>query len=213
MIPGPDQILACPSCGKPLRRETLTSGNTFGAILWSDGKREAPMLPDFPAVSRCGHCHSIFWVEDAASFGEDDRFGEEQPEKQPETWARALDIDFLDADGYVEAIDMTSEPKRIHFLRIMLWHTLNDPYRNDKAVSQGSQSDLFVRNLEALIQLLDETNPGERIMKAEALREIGRHEDAIQLLMDVDHELEWATKQICAQAQAGSTAVFALSRS
>jgi hypothetical protein len=210
MTPGPDQILACPSCGSPLRRQTLASGNTFGATFWSDGKQEAPMLPDFPAVSRCGHCHSIFWVEDAASLGEDDSFREEQPKTQPEAWANALDIDFLDADGYVEAIDMTSDPVRIQFLRIMLWHALNDRSRNEVAVKHVEPSDRFVRNLEALIQLLDETNPHERIMKAEALREIGRHADAIQLLTDAGDDLKWVTTQISALAEKGSTAVFKL---
>ena len=48
MLPGPDMYKHCSSCHQLIIEETLMSGNTFGAIYWSDGKREAPMLPKTP---------------------------------------------------------------------------------------------------------------------------------------------------------------------
>ena len=44
MLPGPNQIVACPHCEALAQYETLTSGNTFGARVWTDGKQIAPML-------------------------------------------------------------------------------------------------------------------------------------------------------------------------
>src|SRR5262249_46271369 len=38
MLPGPDTIIACPHCGLARHRMWL-SGSSFGAIVWSDGKR------------------------------------------------------------------------------------------------------------------------------------------------------------------------------
>ena len=53
MIPGPNIIIKCPSCGKLHQRKSIISGNTCGAIFFSDGSRIAPMLPDFPYFVKC----------------------------------------------------------------------------------------------------------------------------------------------------------------
>lgn len=69
MIPGPDAVLGCPRCGALHRCGTLASGNTFGAVLWSDGWFEAPMRPLPPLVARCMGCHAFFWVARAVELG------------------------------------------------------------------------------------------------------------------------------------------------
>ena len=48
MLPGPTTIKRCPGCKGLLAEGTLASGNTLGATFWTDGKREAPMLPEMP---------------------------------------------------------------------------------------------------------------------------------------------------------------------
>jgi len=48
MLPGPTIVRKCSTCGKLIAQPTLLSGNTFGARFWTDGKREAPMLPEQP---------------------------------------------------------------------------------------------------------------------------------------------------------------------
>ncbi|RYZ42477.1 MAG: hypothetical protein EOO71_07590 [Myxococcaceae bacterium] len=69
MVPGPDIVLACPRCGAPHRRGSLLSGNTFGAAVWTDGWRDAPMLLLPPLVSRCAACLRLFWVGRAHELG------------------------------------------------------------------------------------------------------------------------------------------------
>jgi uncharacterized Zn finger protein len=56
MIPGPTVIYECSSCGKHIEQQTIVSGNTFGARFWTDGKVDAPMLPDEPWLVKCQHC-------------------------------------------------------------------------------------------------------------------------------------------------------------
>ena len=46
MIPGPANILSCPFCGSEKEVMSLVSGNTFGGTVWSDTRREYPMLPE-----------------------------------------------------------------------------------------------------------------------------------------------------------------------
>lgn len=68
MIPGPDLVLACPRCGAPARLFSIFSGNTFGTIAWTDGWRDAPMLPQPPRITRCHACGKIFWTAMAAEL-------------------------------------------------------------------------------------------------------------------------------------------------
>jgi hypothetical protein len=64
MLPCPNLIYECPYCGNRLKRKSLASGNTLGAKLYSDGKQIAPMLPDFPNLTKCKKCDNIFYVND-----------------------------------------------------------------------------------------------------------------------------------------------------
>jgi len=63
MTEGPTMVYKCPKCKEAVRRISLLSGNTFGAKCFSDGKRTAPMLPEFPAIVKCGKCGGFFWLE------------------------------------------------------------------------------------------------------------------------------------------------------
>ncbi|MFP2959407.1 ribosomal protein L7/L12 [Myxococcus sp. 1LA] len=74
MIPGPDVVIGCPHCGALHRRWTLASGNTFGAVLWSDGWFDAFIRPLPPWIARCVGCQAFFWVARAAELGEVDPF-------------------------------------------------------------------------------------------------------------------------------------------
>ncbi|MCP3100609.1 ribosomal protein L7/L12 [Myxococcus sp. K15C18031901] len=74
MVPGPDVVIACPRCGALHRRWSLASGNTFGAVLWSDGWFEAPMCPLPPWIARCVGCRVFFWVKRAVELGEMDHY-------------------------------------------------------------------------------------------------------------------------------------------
>jgi len=53
MTLGANEILVCTTCGEKMSRPTTLSSNTFEAIYWSDGKREAPMCPDSPWLVLC----------------------------------------------------------------------------------------------------------------------------------------------------------------
>jgi len=69
MIPGAEYIYQCPNCNNLLKRGSLISGNTFGATLFSDGKQIAPMLPDFPNLTKCKKCNAIFKISELKEVG------------------------------------------------------------------------------------------------------------------------------------------------
>ena len=70
MLPGPTIIRQCAACAQPFQQETLMSGNTFGATFWTDGKMDAPMLPERYAVIKCPHCQTLLWIDEQATLGE-----------------------------------------------------------------------------------------------------------------------------------------------
>lgn len=212
MLPGPDEIRACPHCSKPFRIHTMLSGNNLGARYWSDGKCDAPMLPDYPAVARCPHCRSVFWVEDTVLLGEENSFSRYRADETETPWSDARDLDHLDGEGYEVAIAANSDLERERFLRVRYWHTVNDRYR-DAVAGEDSGALMAPKhqaNLSALLALLNDGDPSERIMKAEVFRELGQHRESLWLLSEVPEGLSWAAFQIAAMAQSGVSRVFEL---
>jgi len=189
MIPGPDKIIECPKCKGLARVFTLISGNTLGARRWTDGKMIAPMLPMPPAITKCRHCGHYFWVSDAKEVGELPLW-RDKSEKIPSQWESSKHIKELSESEYLEAIRIKVAKNREQelYLRICAWWAGNDPFRFKSQGVAGhpesvpSRSSEARMNLEKLLELLDVTDPEQRLMKAEVLRELGRFDDTICLL-------------------------------
>lgn len=64
MMPGPTAIRRCSACSKLIAERTIMSGNTFGARRWTDGKLNAPMLPEQPWLVKCPHCFALVWIDE-----------------------------------------------------------------------------------------------------------------------------------------------------
>lgn len=65
MIPAPALRAQCPHCKTVKELTNLISGNTIGAIAWSDTQVYYPMLPQNSEVQHCPHCGKYFFLEDA----------------------------------------------------------------------------------------------------------------------------------------------------
>jgi hypothetical protein len=180
---------------------TLLSGNTFGAVLYSDGKQVAPMLPATPPpVVKCAHCNGVYWASDAQEMGtlDDEDFDTRVASRQSvehivmptdEELYAAIDV------GMATSAELEKE------LRILAWWTWNDRFRDDDALAPNQPEQLSAgsrRNLEALTALLDEVEPGTALLKAEALRQLGEFGRAKELLRKIpDGPIRWAVSQIC----------------
>jgi hypothetical protein len=62
MLPGPDLLYECPDCGNRIKSRSIGSGNTIGARFYSDGRMDAPMLPDMPDLIACLGCSGLLWL-------------------------------------------------------------------------------------------------------------------------------------------------------
>lgn len=75
MLPGPDLLYECPDCGNRIMSRSIASGNTIGARFYSDGRMDAPMLPDMPDLIACLGCSGLLWLSKLQPIAEFDMFG------------------------------------------------------------------------------------------------------------------------------------------
>ncbi len=173
----------CGACGAHcvVEEDTLT-GNTIGAKYYTDAKREAKMLPDHPALVKCPVCGGLFWVEEASE----------------------VDVGFEAAEGKQKVLAPSEKemlkfltgqalPKEKEFyLRMRCWWNANDAWRR-LSDPKPAFSPEQVKNLKSLSALLDESLPGQRILKAEIARELGQFDECLLLLSyQFDEGYDWA---------------------
>lgn len=187
MLPGPDLIIKCPSCGMLQCRGSWASGNDIGAEYYSDGLMDAPMLPSFPNVVRCPECCKFFKIIDKIVIGR--VYGEtmEAMGECPDGWENAPVVEFLTIDEYRKAIeeglcnsgrkDGKQWKKDILSLRFALWQACNDGRR------YKSEYDANCR--EMLATMAHAHDDGSLLTKAELHRNLGEFEQCTSLLSKV----------------------------
>lgn len=176
MKPGKPVIRDCTSCGQLIRQRTLLSGNTIGALFWTDGKMRATMLPHFPLLIRCPQCRELLWLKNLPESEVQEEVYDTKPEIKDPFQATAND--------YLEAANgnLTGDSANENYLRVMAWQAVNDAVRDDNDGVEREFSPEIEANLEILLARLDIDKPEERIMKAEICRELGRFGESLQLL-------------------------------
>jgi hypothetical protein len=190
-------VRECPHCRALVVQEDTLSGNTIGAKLYTDGKREAKMLPDHPALVMCPSCLNLFWVDEAVHVSS----GFDAANGKPPVMAPSEKeiLKFLGGPAL-------PKDKEI-YLRVRAWWAANDAWRwvpNPKPAF----SEVQVKNLISLYALLDESEPGHRILKAEIARELGNFNQCLLLLSyQFDKEFEFAVSFIKSLALEGDRGV------
>jgi hypothetical protein len=165
------------------------SGNTLGARTWTDGKRDAPMMPEPPTVAVCGTCGEPYWLAEAEELGHiGSGWGEDDDEGGDPAWASAPRVQEPSEAGYYAALasGLAKDPEQEKTLRILAMWKRNDPLRDAPQDVGPGLSAAARQNLEALANLLDGDADDERLMRAEALRELGDFDAAKQVLETVE---------------------------
>lgn len=178
MTLGPTLVMKVPGCKNPVKFHTVSSGNTFGATFWTDGKRESPMLPDNPWLKKSPTEGVLFWSDQCEEIG---RIDFKSCGNENHQWKN---LDFAvepTAEDYITAINCglakTDEQQR--YLRMRLWWIGNDAIRRNE---QGYLSEVHLENLRAFVEILSEADEYQRLVKAEALRELSEFDAALELL-------------------------------
>lgn len=178
MTPGPILILKPAGCEVPVKLFTLASGNLFGALSWTDGKQEAPMMPDEPWLRKSPVEGVLFWTDACEQIGE---FDPAEGEPEPREWADLKFAMHPTADDLFAALSsgLADTDAKVRYLRTRLWWLGNDPVRHGRA---RRPTPAHLQNLEAMLTLLSDKEPEQRLQKAEVLRELSRFGEALPLL-------------------------------
>ena len=136
MMPGPTLIKKCSACERLIEEETMMSGNTCGAVFWTDGEFDAPMLPDLPELVKCPFCKALLWIKDLEVVGDagTNRCCGFVPVKIPGldlTTAKPYKMPSLkDYLGLLNGGGQSLEREK--YLRLRAWHAGNDRRRESE---------------------------------------------------------------------------------
>lgn len=178
MLPGPTIIKKCSECSGLIEEPTIISGNTFGATYWTDGKRDAPMLPDPPWLVKCPYCQAPIWIDEQQEIDEVDPFGDIGTDKE----AKPCRVPELQ-DYFTELKQSNLDRTKEQYIRLRVWWAGNDKRRRAGDIKENLSSN-EVENLEALFNILDSSDDNDRIMMAEIKRELCQFEDAEIILSE-----------------------------
>lgn len=220
MLFGNYYLYQCPECTNKISRGSLMSGNTFGVQYFSDGKRMAPMLIDFPQITKCDHCNTIFWMVDQESIGTTDPFECLDPNNNSESFQEAR---FLTIPEYFDALRMKEilTPNKERYLRLHIWWTFNDRVRLKKTKKNHSadqpvwkseeERKAWTENAYFLEELLDEKDEDDLIMIAELNRNAGKFDRCMEIINTLDGEdLDWLKALFGQNCKAHNPFVFLL---
>ncbi len=178
MLPGPTIIKKCSECSGSIEEHTIASGNTFGATFWTDGKRDAPMLPDQPWLVKCPHCQALIWIDELEEVGEFEPFSDS------DAFNDAKSCNVIELQDYFSELKKSNIGReKEQYLRLRTWWAGNDNRRGANSINRNL-SDEEKGNLEALYNMLDSSDDNDRIMMAEIKRELGEFEDAEVILRE-----------------------------
>ncbi len=178
MIPGPARIICCPFCGGEKELMNLMSGNTCGATIWSDTRRNYPMLPELSPIQQCPHCKNYYFLEDAHTS--------HNPIKGINGYSFELGeltyAELKEAKEQMENSDLTK--KQTWILNHQLFMAYNDAFfRTDNPDSSPTKEDEeYIKTI--ITQLLEgiDHNDDYDLFHAELLRESGRFTEAFMIL-------------------------------
>jgi hypothetical protein len=200
MIPGPSYVYQCPQCQNLLTRDSLASGNTFHSTWYSDGKLIAPMLPDFPNLTKCKKCNHLFWLNKLKEIGTF-YFGD----NGMLDWQNADEAEFLSLDDYFRAIELgvTEDKGEEGFVRQQIWWSFNDRVREHRNIfNDEAEESLYITNCMAFIELLNSANENEKMLIAEVYRNMGNFAKCLELINNIrDNELNWIVVKLRSECE------------
>ncbi len=184
MLPGPTIIRKCQKCSGLIGQFTILSGNTIGATFWTDGKMDAPMLPDMLWFVKCPHCQELLWIDELEEVGRVESFRDENTFRNVKPYQVPEFQDYLSELG-----KSLPDKEKEQYLRFRAWWAGNDKRREGRNENKSPLSDEEKENLNSLFELLDSAIDTDRLIMAEIKRELEQFEDAEALLSEPFDEI------------------------
>ncbi len=179
MLIGNAEIVKCPYCGQEKELMALVSGNTFGAQLWSDNKRIAPMLPTVSPIQKCPRCKK-YYFERKNRHGESKKTSYERGELTFLEWKEAYRQFVSEKICGKDKVDMC----------FWLIQSYNDYYYRSQNVHKPTKADyaFFVEITLTFINYFDWNQVEHPLLKAELYREAGKMTECGKVLKSIPYK-------------------------
>lgn len=209
MLSGPTHLLKCIHCDLHIKRETLLSGNSFGAVQWTDGRVFMPMLPRRLSLDYwyCPACNTFQEVSEMKKVDEIEDIPRLDAEVDPR-WEQASDLKEPNWREYLDGIKqwetrLEPYPDWETTIRLLAWRRYNDRYRQklikknknlyDIHTDGGTETQIIVpqqkkmiENCKTIAKWLYEGDPNKAMDKADIYRWLNRFKNALQILKNVE---------------------------
>lgn len=209
MIPVPAIYFLCPKCSNLISSDGIFTGNTSGAIHYSDGKMEAPMMPEVPNLTRCHRCQNILWLSKAKKA--DYKAWRNDPVNEQ---SQAEHAEFLDLHEYFEALQKQVYESRNEeiFIRLRILWGFNDRVRKGEPLfAADTDEHLWLDNINQLLALINNGDDGYKALSAELNRYLGRFDLCESILGNLmDPIWDTSKKQILQKCREKNQEVFLL---
>ena len=142
------------------------------------------MTPAQPNLSRCQNCGKLMWVAECPPVGMID---ENVPSPEHEEWKKLPYVEPVEEADYLEALNsgMATNPDQETELRVFAWWRANDKHRRNEGTGRYPTAPESIENLEKLVELLKDGEHEFVLFRAEALRQLGRFDEAQDMLQGI----------------------------
>ncbi|MDD3875584.1 MAG: hypothetical protein PHT69_03130 [Bacteroidales bacterium] len=186
MLPGPNYIYKCPKCNTLHQQMSLMSGNTFGAMIYSDGNMFAPMMPDIPKITLCTECRQIFWLDEQNLVG---TYDFNDPINEAFEQAASVSHLYLEDLIYVIENSLYRNEDEEFYIRQRLWWVFNQKLLKDsELLGNQHMKSLYQNNCVRLIELFKGEYDNERVFIAELYRNLGQFDRCMDILKSLQDE-------------------------
>lgn len=187
MTPGIAILVKCPYCGTKKELMTLASGNTIGAVYWSDNKRIAPMLPSASPVQKCPHCGK-YYLKNKQESESGDTFSFKTGDLTYPEWKEAF-AQFVNQSTQTGLNRYTAiTEKDLVDIRFWLIHAYNDHYHREKVAGHSQEEYAFFCGVvNDFIDAFDWASVNNPLLKAEYYREANEMEKCAKVLNSISY--------------------------
>ena len=210
------KIFECPNCKNPMSNGINLSVLHFGGKLYSDGIRIAPHIKEFPEITKCKKCNSLFSLSNI-------NYKEESFIIPPSDIDQA---ELLNLHNYLAILiqnDMNLSKLNSNselYIRKNIWWGFNDRLRNNEALFQDDKSGFFDEifeetlwksNLNRLLEIMPFNTDDQKIAIAEINRNLGNFDECLRLMQSLNIHFAWIKSHFVFECKRENTKLFLLS--
>ncbi len=175
----------CANCKHHIIQMTISSGNSLGAKLYSDGRTIGPMLSRPTIITICKKCQNIFWIKKSNPIASCYYEQIEDIDLDNDDFA-----DFLSIDNNFLALTrgLAETPEEEFYIRKQIWWAYNNRIRlySSPLFSSSEDEERYNSNMRKLLELTIPDDTNKKFMKAELYRNLGEFESCLQMIETIE---------------------------